>query len=66
VTQQNFLSRTKARNGKKNFSFFAELGLELRAYTFSHSTSTFFLMLGIFETGCGELFAWDVFKPQSS
>jgi hypothetical protein len=38
------------------FFFFAVLGLELRAYTLSHSTSPVFLM-GFFEIGCGELFA---------
>jgi hypothetical protein len=32
------------------FSFFSVMGLELRAYTSSHSTSPFFVM-GFFETG---------------
>jgi hypothetical protein len=37
------------------FSFFAVLGLELRAYTLSHSTSPFFVM-GLFKIGSCELF----------
>jgi hypothetical protein len=36
--------------------FFAVLGLELRAYTLSHSTSPIFVM-GFFEIGSHELFA---------
>jgi hypothetical protein len=47
------------------FPFFAVLGLELRAYTLSHSTSPFFVM-GVFEIGSHKKFAWDGFKPGSS
>jgi hypothetical protein len=51
-------------------SFFVRvvLGLELRAYTLSHSTSLifFFLMLVIFEIGSHELFSWAGFKLRSS
>jgi hypothetical protein len=36
------------------FFFFAVLGLELRAYTFSHCTSPFFMM-GFFEIGSGTI-----------
>jgi hypothetical protein len=36
---------------------FAVLGLELRAYTLSHSTSPFFTV-GFFEIGSLKLFAW--------
>jgi hypothetical protein len=48
--------------------FFAVLGFELRAYTFSHSTSPFivclfiFLVMGIFKIGSCELFAWAGFE----
>jgi hypothetical protein len=45
--------------------FFAVLGLELRAYTFSHYTSPFFVM-GVFEIVSHELFAQGGFEPQSS
>jgi hypothetical protein len=34
------------------------LGFELKAYTLSHSTNSFFVM-GVFEIGSYELFAWD-------
>jgi hypothetical protein len=44
--------------------FFAVLGLELRAYTLSHSTSPFFEM-GFFEIRSCELFAQAGFKLQS-
>jgi hypothetical protein len=47
------------------FFFLAVLGLELRAYTLSHSTSPF-LVMGFFEIGSHELFAWAGFEPQSS
>jgi hypothetical protein len=47
------------------FFFFVVLGLELRAYALSHSTSPFFVM-GVFEIGSQELFAWAGFEPQSS
>jgi hypothetical protein len=42
------------------FFFFALLGLELRAYTLSHSISPF--VLGIFKIGSLELFARAGFK----
>jgi hypothetical protein len=38
------------------FFFFAVPGLELRAYTLSHSTSPFFV-IGVFKIGSRELFA---------
>jgi hypothetical protein len=38
------------------FFFFIVLGLELRAYTLSHSTSPFLVMI-VFEIGAYELFA---------
>jgi hypothetical protein len=41
---------------------FAALGLELRAYILSHSTSPFFVM-GFFKIGSNELFAWAGFEP---
>jgi hypothetical protein len=37
-------------------------GLELRAYTLSHSTSLFLCVLGIFEIGSHKLFARTGFK----
>jgi hypothetical protein len=43
------------------FFFFAVLGLELRAYTLSNSTRL--SVLGIFEIGACELFAWAGFEP---
>jgi hypothetical protein len=36
------------------------LGLELRAYTLSHST---FFVMGFFKIGSHELFAWAGFEP---
>jgi hypothetical protein len=39
------------------FGFLAVLGLELGAYTLSHSTSSFFVMV-FFEIGSWELIAW--------
>jgi hypothetical protein len=47
------------------FFFFAALGLELRAFTLSHSTSPFFVM-GILEIGSHKLFAQAGFELQSS
>jgi hypothetical protein len=44
--------------------FFSVLGLELRAFTLSHSTSPF--VLGIFKIGSLELFASADFEPQAS
>jgi hypothetical protein len=41
------------------------LGLELRAFTFNHSTSLIFYE-GLFKIGSGELFARAGFKLQSS
>jgi hypothetical protein len=38
------------------------LGLELRVFTMSTPSALFFVM-GVFEIGSHELFAWDVFKP---
>jgi hypothetical protein len=43
------------------FFFFVVLGPELRAYTLSHSTKPFFVV-GFFEIGSQELFAWAGFK----
>jgi hypothetical protein len=45
------------------FLFFAVLGLELRAYASSHSTSPF---LGFFKVGSRELFAQVGFELRSS
>jgi hypothetical protein len=45
--------------------FLVVLGLELRAYTLSHSTSPSFVM-GFFEIGSHQVFSWADFKPQSS
>jgi hypothetical protein len=45
--------------------FFAVLGFELRAYTLSHSTSSFFIM-GFFEIGSQKLFAQAGFESLSS
>jgi hypothetical protein len=47
------------------FFFFSVLGLELRAYTLSHSTSPFFTM-NFFEILSRQLFAWAGFELQSS
>jgi hypothetical protein len=51
------------------FSFFlffpAVLGFECRAFTLSHSTSSFFVK-SFFEIGSLELFALAGFKPRSS
>jgi hypothetical protein len=45
----------------------AVLGLELRAYALSYSTSPFCVcVLGIFKIGSYELFAWAGFEPRSS
>jgi hypothetical protein len=44
-----------------NFFFLAVLGLELGADTLSHFTSPFFMM-GFFEIGSHELFAWAGFE----
>jgi hypothetical protein len=41
------------------FVCFAVLGLELRAYTLSHSTSPIFVM-DFFEIGSPELFSWAI------
>jgi hypothetical protein len=43
------------------FIYFVVLGFELRAYTLSHSTSHF-IVLVFFKIGSGELFAWAGFK----
>jgi hypothetical protein len=45
--------------------FFAMLGFELRAYILSYSTCPIFVM-GIFEIGSHELFAWAGFEPGPS
>jgi hypothetical protein len=45
------------------FFFFAVLGLELRAFTLSHSLPQPFFCEGIFEIGSLELFAWAGFEP---
>jgi hypothetical protein len=44
------------------FCFFAVLVFELRTYILSHSTSPVFFVLGFFEIGSYELFAWAGFK----
>jgi hypothetical protein len=44
-----------------SFTFSVVLGLELKAYTSSHSTSPFFVM-GFFKIGSHELFAQAGFK----
>jgi hypothetical protein len=41
--------------------FFVVMGFEFKAYTLSHSTSSFFVM-GFFGIGSLELFAQDGFK----
>jgi hypothetical protein len=50
---------------KVSWVFFAVLGLELRTYTLSHSTSPFFV-LDFFEIGSFKLFAWKDIELQSS
>jgi hypothetical protein len=45
--------------------FLAVLGLELRAYTLSHSTSPFIVMGKVFELGSCKLFVLNDFEPQS-
>jgi hypothetical protein len=44
------------------FFFFIVLGLELRAYTLSHSISPFFVM-GVFKIGSRKLFPPAGFEP---
>jgi hypothetical protein len=46
------------------YLFFVIPGLELRAYTLSHSPAIY--VLSIFKIGLHKLFAWDGFKPRSS
>jgi hypothetical protein len=41
------------------------VGLELRAYTWSSSTPQALFVLGIFDTGSRDLFAWSSFELQS-
>jgi hypothetical protein len=41
------------------------LGLELRAFTLSHSTSPIFVLVFFFEIGSRKLFAQDGFELQS-
>jgi hypothetical protein len=48
---------------KRNKYFFAVLGLELKAFTLSHSTSPIFCDRGFFEIESHELFAWAGFNP---
>jgi hypothetical protein len=43
------------------YYYYVALGLELRAFTLSHSTSQIFCD-GFFELGFHELFAWADFK----
>jgi hypothetical protein len=47
------------------FFFLTVLGLELRVFTLSHSTSPFFVM-GFYEIVLREPFAWAGFVPGSS
>jgi hypothetical protein len=47
------------------FSVCVVLGLELRAFTLSHSTSPLFVM-AFFKIGSLELFAWAGFEQRSS
>jgi hypothetical protein len=49
----------------EEFFFFEVLGFELRAYTLSHSTRPFFVMV-FFKIGSHELFARAGFEPQFS
>jgi hypothetical protein len=44
------------------FFFGVVLGLELKTFTLSHAASPFFVV-GFFELGSHELFAWAGFKP---
>jgi hypothetical protein len=53
------------KNGKKDFWVCVVLGLELRAFTLSHSTCPIFCE-GFFDTGSQELLAWAGFEPRSS
>jgi hypothetical protein len=46
-----------------DFFFFVVPGLELRAYTLSHSTSLIFCEGFFLEIGSCELFAWAGFEP---
>jgi hypothetical protein len=55
------MTKSDTRSKKAGESFFVLLGLELRAYALSHSTSPFFVM-GVFEIGSLELFALASFK----
>jgi hypothetical protein len=48
-----------------SFFSFVALGLELRAFSLSHSTSPF-LVKGFFKTGSCELFVQAGFQQQSS
>jgi hypothetical protein len=60
---ERFLITLNLRSLSRNF-FFPVLGLELRAYTLSHSTIPFFVM-GVFEIGSPKLFSRAGFKPRS-
>jgi hypothetical protein len=59
LMQEDHKFKASAYTPKKvSFSFlFAVLGLELRAFTLSHSTNPIFCD-GFFEIGSLELFAW--------
>jgi hypothetical protein len=59
ITPNSCVSRDRVF--KLYFIFFAVLGLELRAFTLSHSTSPSFVM-GFFEIGSCELFVWAGFE----
>jgi hypothetical protein len=48
------------------FFFFVVLGLELGAFTLSHSTTQPYFGGGFFEIGAHKLFAWAGFEQQSS
>jgi hypothetical protein len=61
----NFISLEEVYFVPVFFFFFAVLGFELRAYSLSHCTSPFIVM-GFFEIGSLELFAWAGFEPRSS
>jgi hypothetical protein len=67
------LVKMKVRIGEDNSEnlrclifFFVVLGLELRAYTFSHSTSTFFVVVFFLRQDFMELFVQAGFELQSS
>jgi hypothetical protein len=66
VGPRRHLQQAESRmRGVLDAFFFVVLGLELGAYTLSHSTSPIFVMV-FFNVGSCKLFAWAGFEQRSS